>query len=109
VVLIPARQVASGLASAPTVGLQLVDTPFDQLTRAPAGGYRNDSTLVAPVGRAVAIQLPQSQLCAGAFTGNNVFAKLVVDSVAADRRIWFRFLANTTCGYRTLTPGVPKD
>lgn len=109
VVLYPARLVASALANAPRVGLQTVTTPFSSLTRAPNSGYTVDSALVAPIGRTVAIQLPGSQLCFGSFTGTDIYAKLVVDSVAADRRIWLRLLANTTCGYRSLTPGTPED
>jgi hypothetical protein len=41
---------------------------------------------------------------------SQLYAKLVVDSVASTRRqIYFRAVRDPNCGFRSLQPGVPKS
>ncbi len=111
--LIPARRISTTrqVGGVPTatqrVGLQLVNGSFESLTKAPSGGYTYDSTFVVAPGEAVVMELA-SDACQYSLV-QTIYAKLVVDSVAADRRIYFRAIRDPNCGFRSLQPGVPKN
>lgn len=93
-------------AGAPVVGLGRATTGFLALTRAPTGGYANDTTLVVGTNEVVIIRLASS----GCIYGEPFYAKAVVDSViATERRIVLRTMVNRNCGYRSLTEGLPKN
>ena len=50
-----------------------------------------------------------SDVCAFALSPN-IYSKLVVDSVSAGTNaIWFRFVANPNCGFRSFAAGLPKN
>lgn len=112
--LIPARRISttrllSGLATAtPRVGMQLVKGTFESMTKAPTGGYTYDSTFVVAPGEGVVFELA-SDACQYSLA-SQLYAKLVVDSVASARRqIYFRAVRDPNCGFRSLQPGVPKS
>lgn len=112
--LIPARRISvtRQVGGVPTatqrVGLQLIKGSFESLTKAPTGGYTYDSTFVVAPGEGVVIELA-SDICQYSLV-QQIYAKLVVDSVAANRReIYFRAIRDPNCGFRSLQPGVPKN
>ncbi|MBI1966801.1 MAG: hypothetical protein HYS40_02320 [Gemmatimonadetes bacterium] len=102
-VFLPTGAVGLGEGS----GLQVVATPFDSIKIAPGSGYMLDSAVAADSG---AVLLARSRLTTCNF-GANVFfyAKLQVLTVdAAARRIDFKILVDSNCGYRGLEPGLPR-
>ena len=113
--LIPARQVSAtrtvgGLPSAsPRVGMVAIKGSFESLTKAPgSGSYAHDSSLVVVPGEAVALEV-SSDACQFSLS-QQLYAKLVIDSVKAQtRRIYFRATRDPNCGFRSLTPGIPKS
>jgi hypothetical protein len=93
------------------VGLQVVsDSTFEQLTRARTRGYTYDSVTTVPTGKPVLI-VAKAIACSTDLYSNDLYAKLVVDSVhAADRAIFFRIVTDPNCGFRGLVPGeTPKN
>lgn len=113
--LIPARQVSAartigGLPQpTPRVGMVVVKGTFESLTKAPgSGSYKYDSSLVVSPGEAVALEVA-SDACQFSLS-QQLYAKLVIDSVKAQtRRIYFRATRDPNCGFRSLTPGIPKS
>jgi hypothetical protein len=109
-VLIPVSKIAICTRTC-QVGLQIVtDSTFDQLTRARPKGYTYDTQLALEVGRPVYI-VAKATGCASDLYSNDMYAKLVVDSVhTADRSVFFRIVTDPNCGFRSLVPGVtPKN
>ena len=93
-------------AGAPVVGLGRSGSGFLALTRAPTGGYANDTTVVVGANEVVTIRLASS----GCILGEPFYAKAVVDSIIlTERRIVLRTMVNRNCGYRALTEGLPKN
>ena len=93
------------------VGLQIVtDSSFDQLTKARSKGYTYDTQFTLDVGKPVYI-VAKSTACATDLYSNDMYAKLVVDSVhTVDRSVFFRVVTDPNCGFRSLVPGVtPKN
>jgi hypothetical protein len=108
-VLKPVRTVASQLAVAHRVGLQISDAAYETISDAPKSGYRYDSTLVVAPNRTVLIESSDPTPCGGGLFSNPViYAKLVVLEVnrsAGTLRI--RYTGDPNCGKTSLT--VPKD
>jgi hypothetical protein len=93
------------------VGLQVVgDSSFDQLTKARTKGYGYDTTLTINTGVPVLI-VAKSASCATDLYSNDLYAKLIVDSVrTSDRVVFFRIVTDPNCGFRGLVPGeTPKN
>lgn len=111
VLLLPVRALVPFAPSPPGgaahLGLQKSGTAFDLIQRAPSSGYTLDSVVVASVGETYLLKLPS----AGCFYGEPFYGKLVLDSVIVEqRRIVVRALTNRNCGgFRSLSPGLPKD
>ena len=113
--LVPARQVSAtrnvgGIPQATQrIGLLPMKGSFESVTKAPnTGSYKYDSTLVVIPGETVTIEFAGSQ-CQFSLNQNQ-YAKLVVDSIKTQsRRIFFRAARDPNCGFRSLTPGVPKS
>ena len=99
-----------GVLGAKRVGLQRLAVPFDDLGRAPNGGYALDSTFVLAPGEGLTMQVQDGQDCS-LFLSTVHYTKLVIDSVDAGRRaVFFRAVHNPNCGYRSLVAGVvPKN
>jgi len=104
------RAVASQFASTHRVGLQTTTQTFAQVTRAPTTGYVYDSSLVVPVGRTMLVDVIDPNCNQFSILGQNIHAKLVVDSVhATARTMYVHFLVNMNCGFRSLVEGLPAD
>jgi hypothetical protein len=109
-VLIPVSKIATCKRQC-QVGLQTVtDSTFDQLTKARPKGYTYDTQLALDIGTPVYI-VAKSTACASDLYSNDMYAKLVVDSVhTGDRSVFFRVVTDPNCGFRSLVPGVtPKN
>ena len=112
--LIPARRISAtrlvnGIPVAtPRVGMQLIKGTFESMGKAPKSGFTYDSTFVVAPGEAVVFEL-SSNACQYSLS-NQLYAKLVIDSVAMSRRqLFFRAVRDPNCGFRSLQPGVPKS
>ena len=105
------QRVANSLGSTNAVGAQVIPSvAFDQLSRAPASGYRYDSTLVVPVGSTVALEMSNPTVCTSILTTQVFYAKLMVTQVDPVAKS-VKLIATTdpNCGFRSLTTGIPKD
>lgn len=106
VVLYPSPLLLASSVVPRRIGFRTVATPFDSLTRAPAGGFRFDSAYVVSVGDVVAIEAQTG----GCTSTAPLRAKLVVDSVSrAANAVFLRVLTNPNCGFRSLAPGRPAS
>jgi hypothetical protein len=104
--LLPVLSVLNPPGGANTVGLARSTATFEALTRAPTGGFRPDTAMMADVGETIVLQL-QAGTCV---YGDPLYGKLVVDGVnTATRRVILRFMLNRNCGYRDLTEGIPRN
>lgn len=109
-ILLPVRSVASGLAGTHSVGLQIVNTPYDSLTFAPNKNFKYDSTLVVSVGQVVAIQSVGSACSATLYANPFIYGKLRVDSInVASHTLTLRYTVDPNCGFRSLSTGIPKN
>ena len=109
-VLLPVRTVASGLTGTHSVGLQIVDTPYDSLTFAPNKNFKVDSTLVVGVGQVVVIQSIGSACSTNLYANPYIYGKLTVDAIdVAAHTLRLRFTVDPNCGFRSLSSGIPKN
>jgi hypothetical protein len=87
-------------------GFVLVNSPFEQVTSAPANGYNTTDTIRVVVGQTYYIR---SGVVACASYGVPNYGKLQVlsfnDSALS---VTFQVLANRNCGYKGLEPGTPN-
>ncbi|MGH7628867.1 MAG: hypothetical protein ACREOF_05680 [Gemmatimonadales bacterium] len=104
-VLLP--RAALGLTSpSAEPGLQASEDGFDAINEAPLNGYLTLDTIEVAVGHRYIVR----SRVACTSIGVPLYGKieiLAVDDV--DRRLTFRALANTNCGFRSLQPGLPED
>jgi hypothetical protein len=104
--LLPVLEVLNPPSGAGTVGLVRVGTAFDDLGRAPTGGFVSDSTVTTAIGETWVVRINPG-LCS---FGDPFYAKLVVDAAnLVTRRMTVRVLINRNCGYRDLTVGLPRN
>lgn len=106
-----ARRVAGELSSVSRVGFQIDSVNlYDHITRAPTSGFAYDTALALVTGQTLLIDVIEASCQGQSFLGFNIRAKLMIDSVDAARRaVYFRMLANSNCGFRSLLEGIPKD
>jgi len=108
----PVKLIVQPLTGVHEVGLLKVAGTFESVERAPTGTYESDEALTVNVGEVVVIEARRnraSDVCAFALSPN-IYSKLVVDSVSAGTNaIWFRFVANPNCGFRSFAAGLPKN
>jgi len=76
---------------------------FEQITRAPSNGYTADSAVPIQVGDRFVVR---SRVVCG--IGVPLYGKLEVLSFQ-DSTVIFRVLTDLNCGYRDLSPGLPKN
>jgi hypothetical protein len=104
----PVRSLAGTLAGliATRVGLQTVAGNFDSIVEAPDVGYDTITVKTITPGTTVAVQLLDQTggLCYYSLGGQTTYAKFVVDSVDATRRLYLRSVVDMNCGYRSLVP-----
>ncbi|HXT15876.1 MAG TPA: hypothetical protein VN706_09615 [Gemmatimonadaceae bacterium] len=111
IVVLPQRAVASGLAATHTVSLQK-DTvnSFDQLTRAPANGYRADTAMTIKPNQVILVQSADANACGVSLTGTTIYAKIVITAVdKAARQLAVKYTTDPNCGFRSFATGIPKD
>jgi hypothetical protein len=108
VVMYPVRSLAGTLAGAlgTRVGLQPVTGTFESLRLAPEVGYDTITVKTLNPGQVVAVELIDQQTgqCIYSLGGQRTYAKFVVDSVDASRRLFLRSVVDLNCGYRSLVP-----
>lgn len=110
VVFLPLKTVASGLATTHSVGLQVSQTPFDNLSAAIKTGYRADTALIGAADVTVLAQSNDVTTCGLALTGSNLYAKIIVRSVdLASRSMNVTFTVDPNCGFVSFLDGVPKN
>jgi len=111
VVVYTQRAIASQLVGGRRVGLQPTTQSFAEATVAPTSGYVYDSLLTVPVGQTVFVDAIDGTNCSSfSLLGQNIRAKMVIDSVhAVSRAIFLHILSNTNCGFKSLVPGLPKE
>ncbi len=107
VLVMPARTVVpEPPAKAPIIGLQVVFPVYEQILRAPDGGYVPDTAVTLVVGQAIVLQLHNS----GCLYQDPFYAKLTVDSInRVERFALVRSLVDRNCGYKSLAVGIPKN
>lgn len=113
--LIPARLIAGtkpglggGTTATQQVGFLTVSGTFEAIGKAPSTGYKRDSVVTVTPGQPVVVEVT-SDGCQLSFA-TTAYAKLVVDSVnTVNRQIFFRATRNPNCGFRSFSPGVPKN
>jgi hypothetical protein len=106
-----AKAIASELSTVNRVGFLFTADAFSDVTKAPTTGYAYDTTFTLPLGRVMLIDVVDFRSCGGSlFSGPNIRAKLVLDSVdVVSRAVYVHMLSNPNCGLRSLVPGEPKD
>lgn len=87
-------------------GLQIQTATFEAITVAPNNGYITDQPIPIAVGERYAVR--------GRITCTSVgvpkYGKLEVVSIdPVARTVAFRVLTNDNCGFKGLTPGLPKN
>jgi hypothetical protein len=104
----PVRSLAGTLAGVigTRVGLQPVSGSFESVRQAPDVGYDTLTVKNIALGTTVAVQLVDqlSGQCLYSLGGQSTYAKFVVDSVDAQRRLYIRSVVDLNCGYRSLVP-----
>lgn len=104
----PFRVIAGLLQPTHRVGLQKSTTTFDNLTRAPSGGYNYDSATVVRAGEVLVVEVQATQ-CSFTFSPN-LYTKIAIDSVfTTSRSLRVRTVHDPNCGFRSFKPGIPKD
>jgi len=110
VVIHTVKAVASEFIPAHRVGLDTTSTPYDAVTKSPTSGFVYDSSLTVPVGRTILIDVIDPSCSVYSFLGQNIRAKMVVDSVQlAQRLVYLHAFVDPNCGFRSLSPGTPKE
>lgn len=110
VVLHTVKSVVSEFIPAHRVGLDTTATPFEQVTSIRGSAFVYDSSLTVPVGRTVLIDVLDPSCNIYSILGQNIRAKLLVDSVkVAQRQIYLHLFVDPNCGFRSLAPGTPKE
>jgi len=87
-------------------GLQLTEDDFDDIDEAPLNGYLTLETNEVAIGQRYIVR----SRVACTSIGVPLYGKIEIlafDDV--DRRVTFRALANTNCGFRSLRPGLPEN
>lgn len=112
VVIYPAKLIVQPLTGITDVGLLKVAGTFESVERAPTTVYNADAGLTVSVGEVVVIEAKRNRagdLCSFSISPN-IYSKLVVDSVSTGTNaIWFRFVTNPNCGFRSFATGLPKN
>jgi len=114
VLMYPVRSLAGTLAGGlgTRVGLQPVPGSFESLREAPETGYDTITVKTITTGQTVAVELIDQAVgqCFYSLGGQKTYAKFVVDSVDANRRLFLRSVIDLNCGYRSLVPNeIPTN
>jgi hypothetical protein len=86
-------------------GLQRRAETFDQIRNAPSNGYITTDSIAVDSGQ---VYVVRSRLVCG--IGVSLYSKIeILKFVDSTRTVEIQVLANTNCGYKRLTPGVPSE
>jgi hypothetical protein len=89
--------------------LKITGQSYDQVTRAPDGGYTFQESLPVAVGDVVVVEAIGHPACASSFFSSLIFAKLRVEAIdAAARTMAVRVLVDPNCGFRGFESGTPS-
>lgn len=109
VLLIPVSKMGGVVTAGRRVGFQRPAVAFDEVMRAPAGGYHLDSTFVLGPREPVIVELI-SEACPFGVVSQFIYSKLEVLAInPADRRLTFRITYDPNCGFRSFLPGIPAN
>lgn len=99
-----------GAAGNRAVGLQLLPSrTYDEVTRAPAGGFTYQQPLAVRVGDVGVIQANGHPICLSSFLSTTIWAKFRVEAIdPAARTIRLRVRVDPNCGFRGLETGTPS-
>jgi hypothetical protein len=87
-------------------GLLPTDDEFEEIDQAPLNGYFTLDTIVVEVGQRYIVR----SRVACTSIGVPLYGKIeILEFDDVERRVTFRALANTNCGFRSLLPGLPED
>jgi hypothetical protein len=108
-VLYPMELVAWIRVDVHRVGLFKSALAYDEVSRAPDGGYTYDETIIAEEGDVIVIESNDTRACVFPFPGR-LYAKIVFDDIDPVMRVMrLRMTQNPNCGFRSFLPGVPED
>lgn len=105
IVLIPQRLVGTPLAGARIVSMQRISGTYESVLEAPQRNWVLDSTFTVAVGEVVGVKLTSSS-CVYQLS-QDMYAKLVVDSVKTGGLIFGRGVIDPNCGFRSFETGIP--
>ena len=108
-IVYPIRLVIGGLAGyVKRIGLQVVPGTFESVREVPASGYDTLNAKTVSPGTVLAIEVLEVgsfSACFASIFSQQLYAKLVVDSVnATARRLHVRTVVDPNCGYRSVVP-----
>jgi len=92
------------------VGLQkITGRSYDEVTRAPDGGYDFSDPMPVAVGDVIVVQAIGHPSCLTSFFSTLVFAKLRIEAIdPAARTMSVRVLVDPNCGFRGFESGTPS-
>ena len=92
------------------VGLQkITGRSYDEVTRAPDGGYDFADPMPVAVGDVIVVQAIGHPSCLTSFFSTLVFAKLRIEAIdPAARTMSVRVLVDPNCGFRGFENGTPS-
>jgi hypothetical protein len=92
------------------VGLQkITGRSYDEVTRAPDGGYDFSDAMPIAVGDVIVVQAIGHPSCLSSFFSTLVFAKLRIEAIdPAARTMSVRVLVDPNCGFRGFESGTPS-
>ena len=111
VVIIPSKAMATSYSNPYSVALQRVNGAFETVLAAPKDGYRPDTSTTIQVGQTIVAEARDVfGVCFNQIKGQSYYSKLVVNEVdPVLRRIIFTVTVNRNCGFRSFSPGIPRD
>jgi len=110
VVIYPVRTVVSQFVPAHTVGLDTVNVAFDNVLSISGIKFKYDTAMTVRLGQTVVIDAIQPTCSQFSLLGQNIRAKLAIDSVnQVKRQIWMHLFVDPNCGFRSLAPGTPRE
>lgn len=109
-VVYPVQKVGNGLVSTNRVGLQRMGGTFANLTTAPTGGYKYDSTFVVENDAPVAVEVTDPTVCSGIYSSGVYYAKVAVLGIdTVNRLLRIAVTVDPNCGFRSFNAGVPTS
>ncbi len=106
IVVIPQKLVGTPISGSRVMYLQRLSGAYESVLEAPAHNWLADSTVTLVPGEVVGVKLIPSS-CVYQIS-NDVYAKLVIDSVGPGGLLYGRGVLNPNCGFKSFADGVPE-